>query len=159
MPGIWRNWWRTPRFPVEVREQLDNENVIVRADRVAVVRHFSGRVPGVVSSGSVTRLVGAFAVTTTRVVASLPMLNEPKLLSVDSPWGLERGPGRITIGPKGLSLAIDLPAVDADFSGSMTLNYKHTITDDLLAALPSTELVCAIDPLLVYRAAGVRPRT
>ena len=158
VPGIWRNWWRASRFPVEVREQLDTEHVIVRADRVAVVRHFSGRVPGVVSSGSVTRLGGAFALTATRVVASLPMLNEPRLLALDSPWGLEHGPGRVTIGPKGLSVEIDLPEVDSAFSGTMSLNYKHAIPDDLLAGLPATQLVCAIDPLLVYRAAGVRPR-
>lgn len=111
-----------------------------------------------VSSGSVTRLGGAFALTANRVVASLPMLNEPRLLAIDSPWDVAHGPGRVTIGPKGLRLDIDLPDVDAAFSGTMTLKYKHTIADDQLAALPSTQLQCAIDPLLIYRAAGVRPR-
>lgn len=156
--NIWRRLRSAYGIPAELRDQLDREHVIVLAENVAVVRHFSGHVPGVFSSSGVTRLRGAFALTDARVLATLPTGPDPRLLAIDSPWDAADGPGRVTIGPKGLQLDIDLRRVDAAFSGSMTLNYKHAIADELLAGLPAAQLQCAIDPLLVYRAAGVRPR-
>lgn len=42
-------------------------------------------------------------------------------------------------------------------SGSLTLTYKSVIADEQLRRLPATELRYAIDPEVVYRAAGVRP--
>lgn len=158
MSGFWRNWWSTSRFPAEIQDQLAREHVLVMAERASVVRHFSGHVPGVFSSASATRFRGAFALTATRVVATLPTGADPRLMAIDSPWYVPRGAGRVTIGPDGLLLDVALHAVDPAFSGSMSLKYKHAIADDLLGDLPSTQLWCAVDPLLVYRAVGVRPK-
>jgi hypothetical protein len=58
---------------------------------------------------------------------------------------------------KGLSIKIDLPAVDRAFSGTMALNYKKRIPDEVLQQLPATTLAFPLDPVFVYRAAGVRP--
>jgi hypothetical protein len=51
-----------------------------------------------------------------------------------------------------------LHGVDPAFSGSMKLNYKKTIPDDVLQKLPTTALRFRVEPIFVYRAAGVRPK-
>jgi hypothetical protein len=49
--------------------------------------------------------------------------------------------------------------VDRAFSGSMKLHYKRAIPDDVLQKLPTTTLRFPVDPVFVYRAAGVRPKS
>jgi hypothetical protein len=51
-----------------------------------------------------------------------------------------------------------LHAVDPAFSGSMRLNYRKKIPDDVLQKLPTRSLRFQVDPVFVYRAAGVRPK-
>ncbi|MBJ7339209.1 hypothetical protein [Mycolicibacterium sp.] len=97
--------------------------------------------------------------TTTRAVATFPTGADPFLRAIDSRWDLPRGPARVTIGEKGMTVDIALRGVDTSFSGSMALNYKHAIAGELLERMPATQLWCSIDPVFVYRAAGVRPRT
>jgi hypothetical protein len=41
----------------------------------------------------------------------------------------------------------------------MKLNYKKRIPDDVLQKLPTTSLRFPVDPVFVYRAAGVRPKS
>ena len=158
MFGFLRDRASSSRFPAELREQLDGEDVIVIAEKVGVVQHLTGQVPGVVGS-SVSRSQGAFALTSTRAIATFPTGADPYLRAIDSGWGLRRGPARVTIGANGLKIDIALRGVDPAFSGSMTLNYKRAIAEELLQRLPATELRCSIDPVFVYRAAGVRPRS
>lgn len=148
-----------PTRAVGLREQLDGEDVIVIADKAGVVTHLRGHVPGVFSSSSAARSRGAFAITTTRVLATFPTGADPYLRAIDSRWDLPRGAARATISSSGLQIDIALRGVDRGFSGSMTLNYKHTLAEEVLSKLPATQLWCDIDPALVYRAAGVRPRT
>ena len=121
--------------------------------------HLRGHVPGVFSSSSAARSRGAFAVTTTRVLATFPTGADPDPRAIDSQWGLPRGPARVTIDSSGLRIDIALRGVDPGFSGSMTLNYKHTLAEQVLAKLPASQLWCGIDPVVVYRAAGVHPHT
>jgi hypothetical protein len=56
-------------------------------------------------------------------------------------------------------IEIDLHGVDQAFSGSMKLNYKRKIPDEVLEKLPTTTLRFPITPNFVYRAAGVRPKS
>ncbi|MDP9166483.1 MAG: hypothetical protein M3O32_10560 [Actinomycetota bacterium] len=147
------------KLPAELRQQLDGDDVIVIAEKVGIVRHLGGHVPGVFSASSVARTQGAFAVTTTRVLATLPTGADPHLRAVDTPWDVPHGPGRITISSNGVQIDISMREVDHAFNGSMTLTYKRAITDDQLGKLPATQLWCSIDPTVVYRAAGVRPRS
>ena len=120
-------------------------------------RHLSGHVPGVYSASGVARYRGAFAFSKTRIVATFPTRADSALRSVDCGWDSRTGPAQATITDKGLSIKIDLPAVDRAFSGTMELNYKKHIDDDILQRLPATELAFPLDPVFVYRAAGVRP--
>jgi len=54
---------------------------------------------------------------------------------------------------------IALHGVDSAFSGTMKLNYKKKIPDEVLQQLPTSTLHFSVEPVFVYRAAGVRPRS
>lgn len=158
MFGFLRNWSEIGKLPRELREELDAEGVIFSAGKVGVVRHFSGHVPGVHSAAGVSRYSGGFGFSTARVVATFPARGDAKLRSIDCPWDSDSGAARATISDKGLQIEIDLHGVDPAFSGSMKLNYKTKIPDDVLAKLPTATLRFRVEPVFVYRAAGVRPK-
>jgi hypothetical protein len=153
--------FRWPTFsnvPAELREQLEAEGVIFIAEKVGVSRHFSGHVPGVYSSAGVARYTGAVGLSAARIVATFPTRADSNLRSIDCGWDTNQGPGTATITAKGLVIEIDLRSVDRAFSGTMKLNYKRTIPDEVLHKLPTTKLAFPVQPIFVYRAAGVRPK-
>jgi hypothetical protein len=156
--GFLRNLSEIGKLPPRLREQLDAEGVIFTAGKVGVNRHFSGHVPGVYSASGVSRYTGGFGFSTARIVATFPTRADANLRSIDCPWDSDKGPARATITDKGLHIEIDLHGVDPAFSGSMKLNYKRTIPDDVLHKLPTTDLRFRVEPIFVYRAAGVRPK-
>jgi hypothetical protein len=145
-------------LPAALRDELEAEGIVFSAGRVGVYRHFGGHVPGVYSASGVARYTGAIAFTPVRIVATLPVRGDANLRSIDCPWDTSKGPARATISGKGLTLEIDLHGVDSAFSGSMRLNYKKKIPDDVLEKLPTTTLRFPVQPVFVYRAAGVRPK-
>jgi len=144
--------------PAELREQLEAEGLIFLAHNVGVSRHFSGHVPGVFSASGISRYTGAFAFSAARIVATFPARGDANLRSIDCAWNTNEGPAKVTITDTGLRIEIDLHGVDPAFSGSMKLNYKKKIPDDVLQKLPTTSLRFRVDPVFVYRAAGVRPK-
>ncbi|WP_118915399.1 hypothetical protein [Mycobacterium shigaense] len=158
MRGFLRNWPQLTNVPAELRDELEAEGLLFLAQRVGVVRRFSGHVPGVFSASGVSRYTGAFAFSAERVVATFPTRADPGLRSIDCPWEVARGPAAATITPKGPLIDIDLRGVDRAFSGSMKFHYQKTIPADVLAALPRTTLRFPVRPVFVYRAAGVRPK-
>ncbi|OBI25341.1 hypothetical protein [Mycobacterium sp. E2238] len=159
MFGFLRNLSEIGKLPAALRDELEAEGVIFSAGNVGVSRHFSGHVPGVYSASGVSRYRGAFAFTSARVVATLPVRGDANLRSIDCSWDSRKGSARATITGKGLKLEIDLHGVDPAFSGSMSLNYKKNIPDEVLETLPTTTLRYPVQPVFVYRAAGVRPKT
>jgi hypothetical protein len=146
------------KLPADLREQLEAEGVIFTAGRVGVVRHLSGHVPGVYSASGVSRYQGGFGFSNARIVATFPARGDANLRSIDCSWDTNEGPATATVADKGLQIEIDLHGVDPAFSGSMKLNYKKKIPDDVLQKLPTTALRFRVDPVFVYRAAGVRPK-
>ncbi|OBH59696.1 hypothetical protein A5687_20415 [Mycobacterium mantenii] len=159
MFGFLRNLSEIGQLPAALREGLEAEGLIFSAGRVGVVRHFSGHVPGVYSASGVSRYTGGFGFSDARIVATFPARGEANLRSIDCRWDTDDGPGRATVTNKGVGIDIDLHGVDPAFSGSMRLNYKKTIPDEVLNALPITTLRFPVDPVFVYRAAGVRPKS
>ena len=99
------------------------------------------------------------ALTSSRIVATFPVRADASLRSIDCAWDVAGGPASATVTPKGLLIDIDLRGVDHAFSGSMKLHYKKTIPADVLDALPRTALRFPVEPVFVYRAAGVRPKS
>ena len=158
MVGFLRNLSEIGKLPAELRGQLEAEGVIFTAGRIGVVRHFSGHVPGVYSSSGVSRYQGGFGFSNSRIVATFPARGDVNLRSIDCSWDTDAGPGKATVTDKGLQIEIDLHGVDPAFSGSMKLNYKKKIPEDVLQKLPTTALRFPVDPVFVYRAAGVRPK-
>jgi hypothetical protein len=157
--GFLRNWSQLGSLPAELREQLEAEGVIFISGKVGVNRHFSGHVPGVFSASGVSRYMGAFGFSAARIVATFPTRGDANLRSIDSHWDTDHGPGRATITEKGLVIDIDLHRVDEAFSGTMKLNYKKKIPDEVLQKLPTNTLRFPVTPNFVYRAAGVRSRS
>lgn len=155
MFGFLRN---VGQLPPALRESLEAEGLIFAAGRVGVVRHFNGHVPGVYSASGVSRYTGGFGLSAARIVATFPARGDANLRSVDCPWDTDEGPARVSVTDKGLGIEIDLHGVDPACSGSMRLNYKKKIPAEVLAALPRTTLRIPVDPVFVYRAAGVRPK-
>lgn len=142
----------------DLHARLVGQDVVCIAEKVGVAVYLRGHVPGVVSSSTAARFRGAFALTATRVVAFLPTRADPHLRAIDSGWDDSRGPARVTIDGSGVLIDIGLRGVDPGFSGSMQLKYKHALSYELLERLPATHLWCTVDPVMVCRAAGVRPR-
>lgn len=151
-------WPRLTNVPAELREQLEAEGVIFMASRVGVTRSFSGHVPGVYSAAGVARYQGMFAFSASRIVATFPTGANPHLRSIDNAWDTDPGPATATISSHGLAIEINLREVDHAFSGTMKLNYKRDIPAEVLQALPATTVKYRLEPMFVYRAAGVRPR-
>ena len=158
MLAFLRNWAQLTNVPAELNDELEAEGLIFLAQRVGVVRHFSGHVPGVYSASGVSRYMGAFAFSAARIVATFPTRGDANLRSIDCAWDVGKGPGAVTITKKGLLIDIDLRGVDRAFSGSMKLHYKRQIPDEVLEQLPTTTLRFPVDPVFVYRSAGVRPK-
>jgi hypothetical protein len=151
-------WPRLSNVPAELREQLEAEGVIFMAERVGVSRSFSGHVPGVYSAAGVSRYRGMFAFSATRIVATFPTGADPHLRSIDCSWDNDTGPATATISDHGLAIEIALREVDHAFSGTMKLNYKRDIPAEVRQALPTRTVKYRLEPMFVYRAAGVRPR-
>jgi hypothetical protein len=155
--GFLRNWAQLGNVPAELRDQLEAEGAIFVADKVGISRHFSGHVPGVFSASGVSHYVGAFGFSAARIVATFPVRADNDLRSIDCSWETNKGPATATITDKGLQIEIGLHGVDRAFSGEMKLNYKKRIPNDVLEKLPTTTLRFRVEPVFVYRAAGVRP--
>ncbi len=159
MFGLLRNLAEIGKLPADLREELEAEGLFFAAGKVGVSRRFSGHVPGVYSAAGISRYTGGFGFSRARVVATFPARGDNRLRSIDCPWDSKEGPARATITAKGLQIEVDLHGVDPAFSGSLKLNYKKTIPDDVLQKLPATSLRYEVEPVFVYRAAGVRPKS
>jgi hypothetical protein len=159
MLGFLKAGTHAPTLPTVLGERLTGANVILLADRVGVVTHLSGHLPGVFSSCSAARSRGAFVVTTTHVIATFATRSDPHVLAFDSQWDCARGPAVMTLGAHGLQIDVALHGVDPACSGSMTLTYKRNLTEEVLALLPAIRLQGSVDPRSMYLAAGVRPRS
>ncbi|GAY17411.1 hypothetical protein [Mycobacterium sp. shizuoka-1] len=151
-----RRFFGIGKLPREMREQFDSEGVIFLAEYVAVTRRFSGKVPGLRASGSVASYVGSLVFTSQRAVATLSSV--PKLAgrTMDVRWN-ESQPGsvRAEISSSGVTLDVDVAAVDPQFSGQLSLTYKVDIPADVLTRLPTRHLEFSVPPEYVYRAVGV----
>ncbi len=144
------------KLPAEMRAQVEAEGLIYLAEYVAVTKKFSGAIPGLRASHSVSSEVGSLAFTAQRVLATLSVV--PKLAghAVDVRWSqAEAGPAKAEISSTGLQLDLDVAEVDPKFSGHLSLHYKAEIGEDVLTRLPRQSLAFDVPPEYVFRAVGV----
>ncbi|MGD9621764.1 MAG: hypothetical protein AB7G47_15115 [Mycolicibacterium sp.] len=156
MAVILRKLLRIGRLPDQLRAELATEEPLLVAEYVAVTRRFSGVVPGRRASGSVASYTGALALTQERVLATLSSV--PKLTgrTIDLRWDAEQsGPVKAELSESGLTLDVDIAAVDPRCSGRLSLHYKQRIPPEVLVRLPRTSLAYEVPPKFVFRVVGV----
>ncbi|MBX9641018.1 MAG: hypothetical protein K2X97_15155 [Mycobacteriaceae bacterium] len=156
MPVIVRRLFGVGKLPAELHAQVDAEGLIHLAEFVAVTRRFSGSIPGLRSQGSIASYVGSLAFTEARVLATMSVV--PKLAGrvVDVRWDDARdGAANAEISATGLQVDLDTAAVDERFHGHLSLHFKDTIDDDVLARLPRRSLSFDVPAEYVFRAVGV----
>ncbi|MGY4712606.1 hypothetical protein ACXDF8_24145 [Mycolicibacterium sp. CBM1] len=144
------------KLPPEMRAQFDSEGIVYLAEYVPVTRRFTGRIPGLRASGSVASYVGSVVLTSQRAVATLSSVPKVAGRTLDVRWDATAG-GAVAaeISSSGITLDVDVDAVDPRFSGSLSLKYKTEIPDDVLVRLPTTHLAFDVPPEYVFRAVGV----
>lgn len=156
MAVIVRKLFGVGKLPADLHAQVEAEGLIHLAESIAVTRRFSGAIPGLRSQGSVASYVGALAFTSQRVLATLSEV--PKLAgrAVDVRWDqVQEGPAVAEISSTGLQLDLDTAAVDDRFHGHLSLHFKDSISEDVLARLPRRSLAFEVPPEYVFRAVGV----
>lgn len=155
MPVILRRLFGVGRLPADLHAQVEAEGLIHLAEFVAVTRRFSGSIPGLRSQGSVASYAGSLAITHQRLLATLSMV--PKLAgrAVDVRWDkAQAGAATAEISATGLHVDLDTAAVDERFHGHLSLHFKDSIGEDVLARLPRRALAFDVPPDYVFRAVG-----
>lgn len=151
-----RKLFRIGKLPSALRAEVEAEGVLFLSEYVAVTRRFRGTVPGLRSSGSIASYVGSLVVTQERVLATLSSV--PKLAgrTIDVRWDAAQS-GAVTaeLSETGLTLDVDVAAVDPRCSGELALHYKEHIPAEVLARLPRRTLAYDVPAEFVFRAVGV----
>lgn len=156
MAVLLRKLFRIGRLPSALRAEVEAEGVLLLAEYVAVTRRFRGTVPGLRSGGSIASYVGSLVITHERVLGTLSSV--PKLAGrtidhrFDAP---QTGAVTAELSRSGLTLNVDVAAVDSRCLGELSLHYKDDIPQDVLARLPRTSLAFDAPPEFVFRAVGV----
>jgi hypothetical protein len=159
MAAFFSRFVRIGRLPEPLRAQLEPEGIIHVAERVHVSQRFSGSAPGVHSSVSVNRQIGLVVFTHERLYALLPAIPRLKGPAIDRRWDDSKdGPAKVEISESGVQMDIDIGHVDPRFQGRVSLHYKTSIPDDVLAALPARSLAFAVSPEFVFHMLGARVR-
>lgn len=144
------------KLPDELHAQVESEGLIYLADYVAVTRRFSGTIPGVRLPHGVASYTGSLAFTSERVLATLSMLPRLAGPTVSVRWDApQTGAAQVEIAATGLQVDVDVSAVDAKFSGELSLHYKVAIPAGVLDTLPRRSLAFDMPPEYVFRAVGV----
>jgi hypothetical protein len=160
MPSFLSRFVRVGRLPAPLREQLEPEGILHVAERVHVTQRFSGSAPGVHSAVSVNRQIAVVVFTRARLYALLPTIPRLGGPVIDQRWDCEKhGPVQVAISDSGVQMDIDVSHVDARFHGHLSLHFKTTIPEDVLAALPSRSMAFAVSSEYVFHMLGVRIRT
>lgn len=156
MPVILRRLFGVGKLPADLHAQVESEGLIHLAEFVAVTRRFSGSIPGLRSQGTIASYVGSLALTQQRVLATMSVV--PKLAGrvVDVRWDrAQEGAAKAEISATGLQVDVDTAAVDERFHGHLSLHFKDTIDEDVLARLPRRSMSFDVPPEYVFRAVGV----
>ena len=156
MPVFVRRLFGIGKLPADLHAQLQAEGLVYLAEYVAVTRRFSGAIPGLRASHSISSYAGSLAFTAQRVLGTLSMV--PKLAgrAIDVRWNeAQSGAAKVEISPTGLRLDLDVADVDPKFTGQLSLHYKDAIPEDVLIRLPRRSLAFDVPPEYVFRAVGI----
>jgi hypothetical protein len=129
---------------------VEGEQVLFQSEPARSVKSFSGRVPGLRSSGSKNWFRAAFAVTDRRVIAI-----GGRGTMVDVGYDMKAdGPATLTLEPDGLHVRWDMDRVHPSCHGTMTLHIPADVPETTLIGFPDKELSFNVDPQKVVRFTG-----
>ena len=152
-----RKLLRIGKLPDEIRAEVEREGVRYLAEFVPVTYRFTGSVPGKTAHGEIRSYVGALVITSQRVLGTLSSV--PKLAgrAIDQRWSApQEGAATADFSAEGLQINVSIGRVDPRFTGQLSLQYKCTIPEDVLFALPTRSLVFDVSREYVTRALGVQ---
>jgi hypothetical protein len=160
MPVFLRKWLGIGKLPDDMQVAVEAEGVIHLAEFVPVTFRFSGRVPGKTAKGNIRSYVGALALTNQRVLGTLSSVPKKAARAVDHQWTDAAGSMvTATLDEDGLTLDVpDISVVEPSFAGSLSLNYKTPLSEEVLTRVPQRSFTFDVPPKFVYSACGV-PRT
>jgi hypothetical protein len=140
-----------------MRPQVESEGVIHLTEYLAVVLRFTGQVPGRKSVGLVRGNGGSLALPNQRVLGTVSVLPGKGGRAIHQPWNApQTGTVEGTLSESGLLLEIaDLPRVDPEFSGHLSLTYKAEQPPDVLARVQARTLAFDVPPKFVYSVLGI----
>ena len=145
------------KLPEDMRAAVEAEGALHIYEGVPVAYAFTGKLPGLVVSGTNTRSYsGAIALTKKRILGTLSVV--PKLAgrAIDHAW-TDAGSGalKVVIDEHGMLLQVDLADVDPGWSGHLSLHYELTFSADELKELPARTFSMSVPPEWVLKLAGV----
>lgn len=145
------------KMPDDMRAEVDREGIIYFAEFIPVTYRFTGTIPRRKSAkGEVRSYVGALAITSQRVLATLSTVPKKAGRTVDHRWDApQQGALQAELSTEGLRLQIDISKVDPSFTGELSLHYKTAIGEDVFTMLPSTRMAFDVPREFVLRALGI----
>lgn len=148
------------KLPDDMLAEVEAEGLLHLAEFVPVTYRFSGKVPGKTSKGNIRSYVGALALTNRRCLGTLSAVPKKAGRAVDHQWTDPSGSMvKATLDEGGLTLDVpDISVVDPSFHGSLSLNYKAPLPQELLMRLPQRSFEFNVPPKFVYSVCGV-PRS
>jgi hypothetical protein len=122
-----------------------------------VAYRFSGKLPGLVVTGTNTRSYsGALALTKRRILGTLSVVPTRAGRAIDHEWAAHGpGPLRVTIDEQGVHLDINLEDVDPEWSGQLALHYELIFSPVELQDLPARAFSVSVPHEWVLKLAGV----
>jgi hypothetical protein len=134
-----------------LENEVAGERVLFQSEPARSVKTFSGRVPGLRTSGDKNWFRAAFAVTDRRVVA----LGARGGKIVDVGYDLRAdGPATLTLEPDGLHVVWDMDRVHPSCRGTMKLHVEAEVPETALVQFPVKQMSFNVDPQKVVRFTG-----
>lgn len=145
------------KLPDEMRSAVEKEGVLHVYEGVPVAYRFSGKLPGLVVTGTNTRSYsGALALTKKRILGTLSVVPNLAGRAIDHEWTAhDAGPLEVTIDQRGVRMEVDLAKVDPEWSGHLALHYELAFSPEELAALPAQKFSMGAPHEWVLKLAGV----
>jgi hypothetical protein len=160
VPSFFRRLFAVGRLPEPQRAQLEPEGILHVGEKVKVRKRFSGSVPGRHDALGVSRQTGLVVFTRQRVFALLPGTPRLKQPAIDQRWdAAQDGSATVAISETGVRMDIDLKRVDPRFHGDLSVEFRMSLPQEVLAALPSRSLAFPVSAEYVFHMLGVRART
>ncbi|MGB8407334.1 MAG: hypothetical protein WCE30_25060 [Mycobacterium sp.] len=158
MPVLLRKMLGIGTLPSSVRAELADEQLIHLAEFVPVTFRFAGHIPGKVAKSTLRSHVGALAFTDQRVLGVLSSGPKKGNKTIDRLWSAPAGSMVTgTIDEDGMLLDCpDISVISKQFSGSMSLRYKVSLPEEVLAQLPTRKMTFNVPQKYVYIACDIQ---